>query len=191
MFYSLSGIITKIYIDFVVVNVSGVGYKVYLSTGDLLKLELNKEFLIYTHFYINSNYETHLFGFLDENSMELFKLLISVSGVGSKTALNVLSFLTREEIINGVKNSDANTFLKVKGLGKKSSLKIIVELSNKFGDINNVNLPNFSNKDLEIVESLASVGYDKRKIEEIILSLDSALSEDQKVKQIINKLKKW
>lgn len=190
MFYSLNGIITKIYIDFAVVNVSGVGYKIYLSTGDLLKLEINKEFLIFTHFYINSNYETFIFGFLDENSIELFKLLISVSGIGPKTALNVLSFLTREEIINGVKNSDANIFLKVKGLGKKSSLKIIVELSNKFGNIDDISLPNFSNKDLEIVESLAGVGYDKRKIEEIILSLDPNLSEDQKVKQIINKLKK-
>ena len=190
MFYSLSGIITKIYIDYAVINVNGVSYKVYLSTGDLLKLELDKEFLIYTHFYINSNYETHLFGFLDENSIELFRLLISVSGVGPRTALNVLSFLTRDEIITGVKNSDANIFLKVRGLGKKSSLKIIVELSNKFGNINDINLPNFSNKDLEIVESLASVGYDKRKIEQIILSLDTTLSEDQKVKQIINKLKK-
>lgn len=191
MIYSLFGEVKKISVDYLVLNVVGVGYKVFMPTNDLTQINLNDVKNIFTYFYINSNYETYLFGFLEESNLELFKLLVSVSGVGPKTGLNVLSVLSKEEIINGIKNSDSNLFTKVKGLGKKTGLKIIVELSNKFGSLDNINLPSFNSGDIEIVESLAAMGYEKSKIERVLSSIEHSLSEDAKVKKILAELKKW
>lgn len=190
MIYSLFGEVKKISVDYLVLNVVGVGYKVFMPTNDLTQINLNDVKNIFTYFYINSNYETYLFGFLEESNLELFKLLVSVSGVGPKTGLNVLSVLSKEEIINGIKNSDSNLFTKVKGLGKKTGLKIIVELSNKFGSLDNINLPSFNSGDIEIVESLAAMGYEKSKIERVLSSIEHSLSEDAKVKKILAELKK-
>ena len=188
MFYSIKGIIEKISIDYVIVSCGGISYKVLIPTSDIEKYEVGKEQLIFTHFYINSNYETFLFGFAAESTIELFKLLISVSGVGPKTAISILSFLTKEDLITAIKNSDAKAFEKVKGLGKKTSLKIIVDLSSKFGRLEEVDLGILNSLDVEIVDSLTSMGFDKRKVSEALSLIDKNLSEDAKIKEIIKKL---
>lgn len=189
MFYSLKGIVERISVDFVVLNVSGISYKVIIPTSDITKYEIGVEKLIFTHFYINSNYETFLFGFVEETTIEIFKLLISVSGVGPKTAIGILSFLTKEDLISAIRNSDAKLFEKVKGLGKKTSLKIIVELSSKFGKLEDVDLGILNTSDIELVDSLVSMGFDKKKVGDVLSSLDKNLSEDNKIKAIIKQLK--
>lgn len=129
MYYSISGI-AEAKEGFLVIHTGGVGYKIYTSNTTLARVTNHQETTVYTYLNVKED-ALDLYGFSTEEELSTFKLLLSVSGVGPKAALAVLSALTPTEFAMSVATQDAQTITRAQGVGKKMAEKIIVELKDK------------------------------------------------------------
>ena len=119
---------------FAIIRVSDVGYKVFLNPTMLAEIVVGQELELYTHQYVRED-SLDLFGFSSVSELELFELLISVSGVGPKSALGVLSVAGPEDIKNSIMRGDSHLLTKVSGIGKKTAERIVLELREKVGNL--------------------------------------------------------
>lgn len=146
----------------------GVGYKVFTPLNTLLSLEENQEveMLIYTSIKEDA---MDLFGFINKNELSLFEKLITVSGIGPKSALTMLSVSSVEHIAIAVENGDASLLSGIPGVGRKSCEKIIIELKGKLSQFTNINKEG-KNVDQHMQEendarlALVSLGYNEKDI---------------------------
>ena len=129
MYYSITGI-AEAKESFLVIHTGGVGYKIYTSNTTLERITNHQETTVYTYLNVKED-ALDLYGFSTEEELSTFKLLLSVSGVGPKAALAVLSALTPTEFAMSVATQDAQTITRAQGVGKKMAEKIIVELKDK------------------------------------------------------------
>ena len=141
-----------------VVDCNGVGYSINISLNTFSQLNDEENIKLFTHLIVKEDSHT-LFGFSTKSERELFKLLISVSGVGASTARTMLSSLTPVEIISSINNEDVNSVQSIKGIGSKTAQRIILELKDKVLslDLNNEKDVNeFRNvlKDIENVDDV-------------------------------------
>ena len=128
----IKGTITQTTPTFVIVETGGIGYFINISVNTFSKLEGKSEYKILVHEVIRE--DTHqLFGFADEGEREIFRLLISVSGVGASTARMMLSSLNPGEIEKAISGSNVDLLKSVKGIGLKTAQRIIVDLKDKIG----------------------------------------------------------
>jgi holliday junction DNA helicase RuvA len=128
----IKGTITRVTPTFISLETGGIGYFINISLTTFSKLEGKNEFKILVHEVIRE--DTHqLFGFADSVERDIFRLLISVTGVGANTARMMLSSLTPGEIEKAILGSDVNILKSVKGIGLKTAQRIIVDLKDKLG----------------------------------------------------------
>lgn len=160
---------------------SGLYYQVYMTSTLLAKYLMGEPIEIYIYHHIREDTQL-LFGFQDKQEYKLFILLINVSGVGAKTAYSIISHARVEEIVNAVKNNDAKAFTKIPGLGKKTSLKIILELSSKFKSEFVFQNDYVSPEDDTVVQALSALGFAASDAREILSKIDQDLSMEEKVK---------
>ena len=116
--------------SFVVVEAGGLGYHINISLFTYTKIEAAETVKLLTHFHVKEDQQT-LFGFYDETERNLFRLLISVSGVGPSTALIVLSSMNPDEVRTAIIGEDVTSIRKVKGIGPKTAQRIILDLKDK------------------------------------------------------------
>ena len=150
---------------YVIIDVSGVGYKVYISGNTFKNLPKKGEKIkLYTHLYVRENI-MDLYGFLNLEELEIFELLISISGIGPRGALSVLTVVSIETLKKAIVNEESDVLTKVSGIGKKMAEKIVLELKNKTGE-------EFSGKgvgvDSETIDALMSLGYKLREARETL-----------------------
>lgn len=174
-----------------IVEVSGVGYKVLVSekVWSKVKIEDNIFLFIYSHIREDS---FDLFGFIETADLKLFENLISVNGVGPKTAMSVFSFSSREEIINAVLKGDVGFFTRVPRLGKKNAQKIIIELKTKLKDSNSLDLSSDNSEaSAEIYEALKTFGFSSKEIDLALKNIDPSVEKtDEKIKLALKYLAK-
>jgi Holliday junction DNA helicase RuvA len=128
----IKGKLTELNPAFIVIENGGMGYFVSISVSTFTRLEGKDECKILVHEVIRED-SHQLFGFADKEERDIFKLLISVSGVGASTARMMLSSLNFDEIEKAILGSDVNTLKSVKGIGLKTAERIIVDLKDKLG----------------------------------------------------------
>jgi Holliday junction DNA helicase RuvA len=128
----IKGSISQITPTFITIEAGGIGYFINVSITTFSKLEGKKEFKVLVHEVIRED-SHQLFGFADSGERDIFRLLISVSGVGANTARMMLSSLTPDEIEKAIIGSDVNILKSVKGIGLKTAQRIIVDLKDKLG----------------------------------------------------------
>ena len=128
----IKGTISKITPTFLTIETAGIGYLVNISLNTFTRLEGKTEYRILVHEVIREDAH-QLFGFADKEERDIFRLLISVTGVGASTARMMLSSLTPSEVEKAVIGSDVNTLKGVKGIGLKTAERIIVDLRDKIG----------------------------------------------------------
>jgi len=128
----IKGTISRITPTFLTIETAGVGYLVNISLNTFTRLEGKTEYRILVHEVIREDAH-QLFGFADKEERDIFRLLISVTGVGASTARMMLSSLTPSEVEKAVIGSDVNTLKGVKGIGLKTAERIIVDLRDKIG----------------------------------------------------------
>jgi len=128
----IKGTISRITPTFLTIETAGVGYLVNISLNTFTRLEGKTEYRILVHEVIREDAH-QLFGFADKEERDIFRLLISVTGVGASTARMMLSSLTPSEVEKAVIGSDVNTLKSVKGIGLKTAERIIVDLRDKIG----------------------------------------------------------
>ena len=129
MIGSLNGKIELLDRPFVIVDISGVGYRVLIADSIYTKLTIGEKIKLFTFTYVRED-ALELFGFLTIEDLKIFENLITVSGIGPKTALNIFSFGGRKEIIEAIIKGDVDFFTSVPRLGTKNAQKIIIELKN-------------------------------------------------------------
>lgn len=157
MIAKIKGTIEYIRDSYVVVDVNGVGYKIFVSAYTLGKLSLKPEVNLYIHTHVREDILA-LYGFLNLEELEMFELLISVSGVGPKAAIGILSIADPKTIRVAVSSEDPSILTKVSGIGKRTAERVIVELKNKVVGLS-VGEKEGIVADSDALEALTSMGY--------------------------------
>jgi len=130
MYEFLSGKLTEKNPTNVVLENNGIGYMINISLNTFSKIKDLAEAKMYIHFYVREDAQI-LYGFADENERELFRFLLSVSGVGASTARLILSSLTSEEVYEAITQGNAPVLQSVKGVGGKTAQRIVIDLKDK------------------------------------------------------------
>ncbi len=180
MINHIKGNIVKIGIDYVVIENNNIGYKINTSKStisDLMLLNRSEMVMINIEMVVRED-DISLFGFLTGDELTVFNLLRTVSHVGAKSAIKMLSGMYYIEIINIIKNSDFKTLTKAKGIGLKTAKRIIIDLNEKmiekFPEINNDYEGNHKNKiNSDALEALMALGYSQRESESTLNEFDN------------------
>ena len=189
----LSGILHKKNPHYSIVEVNGIGYRVNCSINCYDSLpDLNKKviFLIYFHIYDNGQ---ELYGFLKEDERSLFKMLISISGIGPKTAINMLSAVPPEEFKNRLIAGEVKMLTSLPGIGPKTARRIIVELKDEFGKFDSEDLPlEDSHSNNDAYSALKNLGFAPKLIRDVIRNIlkeDNNLKTEDVIKKALQLLK--
>lgn len=134
MYAFLTGVVEEKSDNLVVVNVNGVGYEVFVSTFTSNSLPIGEIATIYTYLHVRED-AFLLFGFSSKQEKSVFLDLITVSGIGAKTAIQILSGATLEELIMSIVAGDTKVISSIKGIGKKTAERIVLELRSKFENV--------------------------------------------------------
>lgn len=187
MITHIDGILEEKNPAFAVIDVNGVGYFLHITLTTFSNLPDKGRVRLFTHLSIREDAHT-LFGFGTRKEREMYRLLISVSGVGPSTARMVLSSLTAGETAQAILSEDVNTFKQVKGIGAKSAQRIIVDLIDKVEktgiDLDSSSPQNNTIK-TEALSALVVLGIDKKKAEISIDKILSKANSDLTVEELI------
>ncbi|MCK4918608.1 MAG: Holliday junction branch migration protein RuvA [Candidatus Pacebacteria bacterium] len=176
--------------DYIVLNVSGVGYKLFISTETFESLKNKTEILTFwTHLAVREN-SMDLYGFLEKSEMNFFALLITISGIGPKTALGILNVASVDTLLSAISSEDTSYLTKVSGIGQKNAQKIILELKNKISKIETT-LPNNIQEDIDVIEALQALGYNSQEAKKALQQIDKKITDvGEKIKETIKFLGK-
>lgn len=190
MIYSLNGKLVHEGPNIAVIECSGVGYKCTISMSTKRDLpQLGKNVKLFTFLNINRDGALDLFGFSTESEMNCFKSLTSVSGVGPKFAVSLLSEFTPEQVALAVASKDVKTLTRASGVGKKIAERIILELRDKLSvtsemvdDVSSKNLVLASNNASEAINALSMLGYVPTDVAPVVARFDSSLSVEELIR---------
>lgn len=176
MISSLTGKINRIWGNNCEVEVNGVGYLLWVGKNFLKRHNTGEDLTVSTYMAVSEN-DINLFGFENWDEVDLFKMLISVSGVGPKTAAGILGETESLAIIKAIGEADVNFFEKLKGIGKKTAQRIIIDLKSKIGGLGELDLTKDNEKEDEsdLVLSLKQLGFDRKEIDKVTSKLPSDL----------------
>jgi len=163
----------------VIIDVNGIGYLINISLNTFSAIPDQESLSLYTHLQIKEDSHT-LFGFYSRKEREIFRLLISVSGIGASTARTMLSSLSPEQIIQGISIGDSAMIQSVKGIGLKTSQRVIIELKDKVLKIydldDKISFQNNNTAKEEALSALEVLGINKKNSEKLVdkIILDNA-----------------
>lgn len=171
---------------YVVVHVSGVGYKVFVTPDTLLLLNEGSDTNFWIHHVIRED-ASDLFGFLEKRGLDFFELLIGISGIGPRTAMGILSLVDIDTIKRAVASNDTELLTKVGGIGKKNAEKIILELKNKL-DV--IDMDHESHEDVDALEALESLGFSQNNARDALKKVGSTGNTSERIKLALKLLGK-
>lgn len=158
MIASISGTIARTTHDSIVVDVHGVGYRVFVTSDEQLRHTIGDSTFFHTYLAVREN-ALDLYGFSELPDLRAFELLLTVSGIGPKSALSVLSLVPTETLRAAVVQGDAGYLTKVSGIGKKTAEKIILELKDKAALLGEPSDTSVGKGEEEALEALRTMGY--------------------------------
>ena len=188
MIASLHGRLESLGSDWAVINVGGIGFQVYMPTSTLSTLSTTgEEVKLYTHLHLKEDNAT-LYGFASSDELGLFQTLISVSGLGPKLALAMLSAMTVEKLTMAIATGSVDLLTVVPGIGKKVANRLILELKDKIG-AGWITTPAaaLAQENADVLSALTSLGYSVSEANRAIATLppSSNLSLEEKIKQAL------
>lgn len=190
MIAKLTGTISDIFENCIIMDCRDVGYKVTLSLPLLQKVKLGEKtsYYIYTHVKEDA---LALFGFASQKELRFFEMLLSVSNIGPKTAMAVLNLGNVDQILSAIAKADSDYFIQVPRVGRKNAQRIIVELRSKIGQVGEIDLTfEESSENKEIMQALLDFGFEKNEIKNVIKKLPKEGKIDQKLKWALKNLGK-
>ena len=199
MIYNLRGKLTACDINFIVVECGGVGFKCFTSLNTAKQLgEIGKEINVFTHLAVRED-AMDLYAFATTAELDAFKLLITVSGIGPKAAVAILSELTPDRLALCIASGVAKSITAAQGVGKKTAERVVLELKDKIGSIateaasatvSNLQKNIENSASAEAIEALVSLGYSQSDAAVVVGSLDSSMSVDEMIRYGLKELAK-
>jgi len=171
-----------------VVKAGGIGFIIHSTPSYLSKLKTGEEASFWTHTAVREN-SIDLYGFETEEELRIFELLITVSGVGPKSGLAIISVAGVKSIEEAVGSGDTSSLTKISGIGRKTAEKIVLELNGKL--VTTRKGEKGTSEDVDVFEALKSLGYRERDIQETMKKLPKDLTgTNEKIKHILKNLGK-
>ena len=199
MFAYIKGVLESKNENYVVVDVNGIGYKIFMPNRGISKLpEIGDMVKVHTYYYVRED-NISLYGFNTQEELKMFELLISVSGIGTKSALAILSEISPSSFALSVISGYVSSLVKISGIGNKTAQRMILELKDKFkteqaitkNSMENIDI-GYSNSNDNISEAssaLQVLGYTKREVDKVLSNSDfSKLSVEDIIKEALKKL---
>ncbi|WP_410504345.1 Holliday junction branch migration protein RuvA [Ligilactobacillus salivarius] len=181
MYEYLRGVITKVTPYYIVVDVNGVGYQVYVANPFKYEEDEHAEQKVFVYQAVRDN-DISLYGFKNSSEKQLFLKLLNVSGIGPKSALAILANDDNRGLINAINSDDDGYLTKFPGIGKKTAKQIILDLKGKLSDVDSDMLTGQDNLDLDLnasspylkesLEALRALGYTKTEVKRISKKLE-------------------
>jgi holliday junction DNA helicase RuvA len=193
MIASLQGIIDAISKDSMIVNVNGIGFKLSVPTSVLSELGVvGREIKLYTHMHVRED-DLSLYGFGSLDELRLFETLISVSGLGPKTAMGMLSAMSADQLAMAIASGSVEMLTTIPGIGKKTADRLILELKDKVGGVM-ISTPagRAAQENADVVTALVSLGYTVQETTRAVNALPQGqkLSLEEKIKLALQYLGK-
>ena len=191
----IRGTIEDISDSYVVLENFNKGYIIYMPYSELKTLEVNSELKIFTRLVLREDSVT-LYGFIDKNARTIFDLLTSVSSVGPKVAMGILSDISIDKIIISIIDGDYKTLISAQGIGKKTAERIILELKDKVSKLGfNVSIDSINKEvqSIEIeddpaIEALISLGYTKYEASNALKNVDKNIDLSLRIKEALRNI---
>lgn len=180
---------------FVVIENNGIGYQIFMSNTAIGRLgELHSKVKVYTYYQVRED-NISLYGFNTKEELRMFELLISVSGIGSKTAINMLSNIEASSFAVAVVSNDIKKISSIKGIGNKTAQRLVLELKDKLKaeqeltnleEVEDIAQDEVSN---DVLDALQILGYHRKDIEKVLKNIEkSNLSTEEMIKQALKYL---
>lgn len=193
MIHHLKGRLVEKNPTYVIIECGGIGYFVNISLHTFSKIPDGESLQLFTHLQVKEDSHT-LFGFAEKSEREIFRLLLSVSGIGSSTARTMLSSMSPGQIRDGIANGDVNAIQAIKGIGAKTAQRVILDLRDKVLKVYDTDelstSSNNTNKD-EALSALEVLGFARRQAEKVVdkvISQDDSLSVENIIKLALKNL---
>lgn len=183
----LSGKVQIIRDGWAIIDVAGVGYKVYINADLASQIHKDENIELYTYTHVREDILA-LYGFQELEELDFFEMLISVSGVGPKAALNILSVASIDKLKASIRNQDPTLLSSVSGIGKKTAEKVVIELKNKLGARGDI----FTGaKSDEVYDALIQLGFKREEVGAAIANLPEDIEKtEDKLKYCLSRLRK-
>jgi len=185
--------------QYVVIDVGGIGYKIFMSLSSIEKIgETNTKVKVYTHHHVRED-NISLYGFLSNEELKMFELLLSVSGIGAKTAIAMLSQITPSNFAMAVITGDVSSLKKIPGIGAKSAQRIILELKDKLKTQMAISEEESGMAEViaqddsvqEAIAALQMLGYNRKEIDVVFNKIPvKELKVEDIIRQALSKLAK-
>ena len=194
MLYCLRGELIKKTPEFAVVMCSGIGFQVYISSVTYTELpEEGEQATVYTYMSIQQDSSVNLFGFGDEAQLDCFKLLITVSGIGPKSALGILSFMNSDQVITAISQGDFHKFTQCPGVGSKTAQRIVLELKDKVKNLgyeatSTPAAPAQNENAQEAIAALMSLGFTRSEARAAVSKQDTSLDTSELIRKSLQYL---
>ncbi len=193
MISKLTGIVSYTHPKYIVLDVEGVGYKVFTTEDAVLEFKKNvdEKITLWTYLAVREN-ALDLYGFSSTVDLSFFELLITISGIGPKTALGILNVASVPSLITAIETGDSSHLTKVSGLGKKVAEKIVRELKDKFETVLHTPESKTAMKsDADALEALKSLGYTQSEARDVLKTLPKDITKtSEKVREALKVLGK-
>ena len=196
----LRGQVAALKTDYCLLDVNGVGYRVFVAGSTRNKLRLKEEAQLFTYMNVYQDGIT-LYGFASEEEYDIFQLLIGVSGIGPKVALGILSAITVESLCKAIQNKQATVLTKLPGIGKKSAERLILELKDKVAfaaaddmeEILTLDMEGPVGDDMmsEAQAALAALGYSQAEIAPVLKKATKCKTTEDVIKLALKQLNKF
>ena len=177
MIAQLKGVVAEIIGNSVTLFVSGVGYKIYTTAEVIKKIRKlkDKEIILKTHLAVRET-SLDIYGFLDSEELRFFEMLISISGIGPKSAIAILNVADTETLKRAISSGESSYLIKVSGIGKKNAEKIIIELRDKLGTTENLKDTETLTGEIDTLEALQTLGYSQKEAREAMKKIEKNIS---------------
>ena len=186
MIAHLRGTILEVTERYAVLDVQGIGYKAYCATDTLASLRAGQEASLHTYLAVRED-ALDLYGFPTSEEKNFFELLITVSGVGPRSALGILSVTTVDTLKRAIGTGDTSYLTKVSGIGRKTAEKVVLELRDKLrANVDMKEAPHALRAESDVVEALKSLGYSQNEARDALKEVpDEVLGTNARIREAL------
>lgn len=196
MYAYIKGVLDTKTNGYVIVEAGGIGYKIFMSLKSIENLgEVGSTVKVYTHYYVRED-NISLYGFTSNDELRMFELLLSVSGIGAKSAIAMLSEISPSSFALAVISNDVSKLVKIPGIGNKTAARIVLELKDKLKteealttSAETLTAIKEDNKNSEVIAALQVLGYTRKEIDKALEKIDiDSTALEEAIKQALKLL---